>query len=238
MSGTLIALSGGMDSVTALGLVLAEPLDHAVEPVEVVIFKYGSKHNPHEFEAFYKVVRHYHDRIEYAHMIDLEGLFSCLPSSTSALINDDVEVPEGHYQESNMSLTVVPGRNTIFTAILLSIAQSKGLGSIVLGIHSGDHVIYPDCRPAWFHGMQHTVKAASENKVGLLAPFLNGDKTSIIRSGLAVGVPYHLTRTCYTDKPIACGRCGSCQERLEAFANNGIEDPIEYTTRELLPKSK
>ena len=85
--------------------------------------------------------------------------------------------------------------------------------------------------------MQGVYREASEKRVELKAPFLYMDKTAIIEQGLLIDTPYGMTRTCYKDQPVACGVCGSCQERLEAFHNNGIEDPIEYRSRELLPKT-
>jgi 7-cyano-7-deazaguanine synthase len=152
------------------------------------------------------------------------------------LVSGDA-IPEGHYQEESMRQTVVPGRNLLFISVLAAIAQSKGMERVWLGIHAGDHFIYPDCRRVFFVGARSAVEESSAGAVSLYAPFLTGNKTNIIKYGTYVGVPYHLTRTCYSDQLIACGRCGSCQERLEAFSQCGIADPLKYQTRELLPKS-
>ena len=135
-----------------------------------------------------------------------------------------------------MSQTVVPGRNLIMSSILASIAETVGAQQIYLGVHSGDHAIYPDCRPEFVEALDKTVKTSTDGKCVVVAPYLRGDKTSIIKDGLTMGVPYKDTRTCYKDQGIACGKCGSCQERLEAFKANGIEDPIEYETRTILAK--
>jgi 7-cyano-7-deazaguanine synthase len=225
----LIAMSGGMDSAT----VVAKALDEGRE-VFPICFQYGSKHNNHERVAAAQQA----SSLNMGPLIiwEIPGIFSEFKSN---LLKSGGEVPEGHYQDSNMAQTVVPGRNTIFAALLLGYAQSYGLDEIWLGIHSGDHMIYPDCRPAWFNSMQEVIMEASENKILLKAPFLFDDKTSIIKYGLNRNPPvnYKLTRTCYKDQPIACGKCGSCQERLEAFAANGVEDPVEYESRELLPKA-
>jgi len=223
----IVSLSGGMDSVT----VLSEAVDeYGSGSVQCVGFQYGSKHNPFENEAARQVASHYGVPFE---LIDLTHIGEKLNSN---LLRSGDAVPEGHYQEESMRQTVVPGRNLLFISVLTALAQSRGVLEVWLGIHSGDHFIYPDCRPEFFHSIRKGVKTAYE--VELCAPFLMGDKTSIIQRGLQLGTPYHLTRTCYTDQVVACGRCGSCQERLEAFRNNGVEDPIEYVTREALPKSE
>lgn len=221
----LVSLSGGMDSVT----VLAEALQ-GCNDVRAVGFCYGSKHNRYENDAAFAVAKFYGVPYE---LIDLTMIGKQLKSN---LLKTGDDVPEGHYQQSNMSQTVVPGRNLIFISILAAIAQSWKIDEVWLGIHSGDHVIYPDCRPEFFAAANAAVYTASEGLVTLQAPFLTGDKTTIIQRGLELGVPYRLTRTCYKDQEVACGKCGSCQERLEAFRNNGIADPIAYESRELLAK--
>ena len=135
-----------------------------------------------------------------------------------------------------MSQTVVPGRNLVFISIAMGIAWSRGAKYIYIGAHSGDHVIYPDCRPDFIVAMQEAVSYGSDRKVSLQCPFLYGDKFTILDEGFDLDVPYHLTRTCYKDQAVSCGRCGACQERLIAFKKHGITDPIEYESREILPK--
>lgn len=224
----LVALSGGMDSATVLGA--ARDALRPGDSIEAVGFRYGSKHNRYENEAAQKVAGVAGVPFE---LIDFTEVMSAFSSN---LLESGGEIPEGHYEEKTMSQTVVPGRNLIFISILTGLAWSKGANQVWLGIHSGDHAIYPDCRPTFFHAMNAAVVAGSDEKVELVAPFLHGNKTSIIAYGIKRNVPYYLTRTCYKHQPIACGRCGACQERLEAFANNGIPDPIEYESRDILPK--
>lgn len=218
----LISLSGGMDSVTLLGFLLASDYE-----VEAVGFTYGSKHNHYENEAALKAAEFYGVPFE---LLDLSEAFAGI---SSALMKTGGDIPEGHYEAESMKQTVVPGRNMIFISILAGIAESRGCGKVAVGVHSGDHAIYPDCRPGFIHAMSTAVSRATDGKVDLIAPFLGDDKGSIIKKGLGFlpPVPYDLTRTCYKDQEKACGVCGSCTERLEAFEANGIPDPIEYEER-------
>lgn len=227
MKKAVVALSGGVDSATAL----ATAWDEGVRVVAAVGFCYGSKHNPHENEAARKVAGYYDTPFE---LIDLTGAFA---GFKSALLATGDKLPEGHYEAESMRQTVVPCRNVIFSAILAGVAESRGADEVWLGIHAGDHFIYPDCRPVFFHAMRSAIKFATDDKVLLKAPFLNFPKREIIGLGKDLNVPYNLTRTCYSDRAVACGKCGSCQERLESFAYHGLNDPIEYETRELMAKA-
>jgi 7-cyano-7-deazaguanine synthase len=225
MPRAIVSLSGGMDSTALLDYVTAGRTAIAVG------FQYGSKHNRYEHQAAYAVAQHYGVPFK---MIDLTSVMENFKSAL--MMKDDAEVPEGHYEAETMRQTVVPGRNIIFASILAGVAWSEGAEQIYMGVHAGDHYIYPDCRPEFIDAMNEAVYRGTGGKVGLLAPFLHKDKTWIVGKGLENRVPFHLTRTCYKDQTIACGKCGSCQERLEAFKNNGVDDPIEYESRELLPK--
>lgn len=220
---TVLSLSGGMDSATLLGILLEQ--GNSVCPV---IFTYGSKHNAYENESAWQLFFHYRKLTPLINQpihLDLRMGFSSMKSNLMLSGND---IPEGHYAEESMKKTVVPGRNTIFIAYMLGIAESINADIICLGVHSGDHHIYPDCRLSYINHMRVVVKEASEGKIDLIAPLIQDDKTSIIKQGLELKVPYELTRTCYKDQAISCGKCGSCNERLEAFANNQIKDPIQY----------
>ncbi|MFA5152180.1 MAG: 7-cyano-7-deazaguanine synthase QueC [Clostridia bacterium] len=215
MSKILISLSGGLDSATLLALSTSQGKE-----VFCVGFRYGSNHNKYEIEAAEKLAEYY--KVPYS-VIDLSGVFSRFKSN---LLGG--EIPEGHYEDKSMALTVVPGRNIIFTSVLAGYAASEGIEEVGLGIHAGDHAIYPDCRPEFFLTMNSAVAAATDDKVCLCAPFLNLKKGQIVRVGLGLALPYELTRTCYKNQPIACGKCGSCQERIEAFEYNFTPDPVRY----------
>lgn len=221
----IVSLSGGMDSTS----VLARALDVSRE-VQCIGFSYGSKHNSYENAAAIRVAQHYNVPFK---LIDFSSVTAGFKSN---LLQSGEAIPEGYYEGENMRQTVVPGRNLIFISILMGIAWSNDAEEVWLGIHAGDHFIYPDCRPAFFKAMDEAVQLGSDGKVRLAAPYIDGNKTSIIKEGLELKVPYELTRTCYKDQEMACGKCGSCQERLSAFWDNKIQDPIPYETRELIPK--
>lgn len=225
MPKTVVSLSGGLDSAVALAY--AKSLGHELLAYG---FCYGSKHNKYENEAAANVAEHYHVPFR---LIDLSGVFKGFKSD---LLLSGGAIPEGHYEAESMKATVVPCRNLIFASILAGLAESEGADSILLGVHAGDHHIYPDCRPDFVGLLDAAIGRATSEKVQIEAPLLHINKSVIVKMGHELGVPFHLTRTCYTDGPIACGRCGSCQERLEAFALNRLRDPLEYETREPLPK--
>lgn len=223
----IVALSGGMDSTTVLAEIIYQ---HGKDQVEAIGFTYGSKHNKIENQQA-KLISD-----DMGVPFTLVDLTTVMTQFKSNLLKTGGPVPEGHYHESNMSETVVPGRNLIFISVLTGLAWSKGASEIWLGLHQGDHHIYADCRPVFFNAMNAAVISGSDERVKLVAPYLYGDKTSIIKRGLELGVKYEMTRTCYTEDEIADGKCGACQERLEAFAANGITDPLQYITRELIEK--
>lgn len=227
---TVVSLSGGLDSA----VLLADEIDfNRKNKIEVeilaVTFHYGSKHNQAENAAAARVAGHYNVRFRFINIDQVMwGFKSAMMGGSS--------IPEGHYEAESMRQTIVPGRNLIFASILAGIAESIGAQDIALGIHAGDHYIYPDCRPAFVDSLRNTILCSSDHKVKVSTPFLLWSKEQIVARGLQLELPFHLTRTCYTDNPIACGRCGSCQERLEAFVLNNAVDPLEYQSRELMPK--
>jgi 7-cyano-7-deazaguanine synthase len=220
----VMGLSGGMDSTTLLGFFL----EHGYS-VECCIFYYGSKHNQWENKAAQDVLDFYKDvgSLVKGRLINISQIMKGFKSN---LLLSGGDIPEGHYHAENMRQTVVPSRNLIFASIMAGIAESIGAEKIALGAHQGDHHIYPDCRAEFIKSLDETICLSSDRKVEVICPFLKDDKTSILQYGYAfkIPVPYHLTRTCYKDQAISCGKCGSCQERLSAFSFLGIADPIQY----------
>ena len=213
----VMGLSGGMDSTTVLDKLVYQGFD-----VVCLGFTYGSKHNQYENIAAENVAKHY--KVHYK-LIDLTVVFDGFKSN---LLKTGGDIPEGHYEQDNMSLTVVPGRNTIFASILLGAAESIGASKIALGVHQGDHAIYPDCRVEYIKALDTLLYLASDKKVEIITPFLHTNKIGILDFGIKNAVPYHLTRTCYKEQELSCGICGSCNERIEAFATRGIQDSIQY----------
>lgn len=223
----VLSLSGGMDSTTLLAEAMRE---HNV--IQTVGFCYGSKHNAYENMAARRVAKFF--KVPFK-LIDLSKAFEGFNSS---LMLDGDDIPEGYYEGENMRQTVVPGRNLIFASILAGIAESMEATEVFMGIHAGDHHIYPDCRPEFAIALAAAIKSSSDGKVNLAVPFIRIFKLHILKRGFELGVPYEFTRTCYKDQPVACGKCGSCQERLSAFAQIGMDDPIDYQSRILYPASK
>jgi 7-cyano-7-deazaguanine synthase len=241
-----VSLSGGMDSAVVLANTI-EKSGYEPDKIMAVGFTYGSKHNQWENAMAAQLCDHYGVKFE---LIDLRGVMNHFKSN---LLQSGGPVPEGHYEAESMRQTVVPGRNTIMVSIIAGLAESHGepappmrRGGILLpnkyipifiGVHAGDHHIYPDCRPNWVSAIQETIKHSTEDKILVVAPFLYVTKHFILETGLKFGVPFEMTRTCYNDQPVACGKCGSCQERLEAFHKADKTDPLEYESQELLPKT-
>jgi 7-cyano-7-deazaguanine synthase len=213
----LVVLSGGMDSVTALAFTRTVHTDQ----VHALTVDYGQRHDREIIAAEVQATR-FADRHD---VLSLRRIGTLLEGSA---LTDTVPVPEGHYSDDTMRATIVPNRNAILANIAAGIAVSRGLDSIVLGVHSGDHPIYPDCRPEFVTALENLLRVANDHPVRVDAPFLNTDKAGILRVGLRLGVDYAETWTCYQGRDRACGRCGSCVERLEAFSNIGVEDPLEY----------
>lgn len=215
----VLGLSGGMDSAT----LCAYYLDKGYE-VFPVSFNYGSKHNKYENYAARSLAVLWNLTIKEINLDFIGQLFK------SNLLKTGEAIPEGYYTDQNMSQTVVPGRNVIFISIMMGYAWSIGADTIAIGAHAGDHAIYEDCRAGFIAAMNAAVIAGSGDRVSLEAPFLYLDKYGILSIGLSLKnpVPYQFTRTCYKDQELSCGKCGSCQERLEAFKNFGVKDPIKY----------
>ena len=152
--------------------------------------------------------------------------------SHSALTGKDIAVPDGHYTSESMKITVVPNRNMIMYAVALGYAVNLEADAMYVGIHSGDHAIYPDCRPDFITGLQALALVANEGFIKpdfeIKAPFVNISKAEIAAKGNKLGVPYELTWSCYKGGDKHCGTCGTCVERVEAFQLAGVVDPTVY----------
>ena len=134
-------------------------------------------------------------------------------------------IPEGSYAEENMKSTVVPFRNGIMLAVAAGLAESYGLDTVLLANHSGDHAIYPDCRPEFVEAMDAAVKAGTYEGIRVVSPYCDITKRDIALRGRAIGLDYSLTYSCYKGGEKHCGKCGTCTERKEAL--EGF-DPTEY----------
>lgn len=214
----VVILSGGLDSSTILASVANK---FSRKNVNAVHFFYGQRHQ-REKESAQKIAEYYNIHL---HHIDLSGTFSAIKGNALTDI-ENVEVPEGHYTDPSMQITVVPFRNLIFISSAAALAASIGATNIYMGVHSGDHPIYPDCRPAFIHAAQEVLRLGHYESIKLKTPFVNKSKGEILEIGMKLKVPYELTWTCYKGEAEPCGKCGACVERAEAFKENGAEDPI------------
>lgn len=214
---TLVLLSGGMDSVTALHWARQEH-----EVVGAVSFDYGAKHNHREiplaaWHCAQSGVKH--------DIIDLDFVNRLFASD---LLKSGGEVPEGHYADETMKRTVVPFRNGIMLAIACGFAESREAEALVIAAHAGDHTIYPDCREPFMQGMAAAMREGTYARIELLSPFIHLDKAGIAKLGASLGVDYGKTWSCYKGGDLHCGKCGTCVERIEAFALAGLDDPTLY----------
>ena len=252
----VVSLSGGMDSSTLLLRCISEYAN-----VTALSFDYGQKHNVEleraqqlvdyinensvefktELSASPVVAKVKYGKIKYQ-VIKLDGLVNLL---NSALVQGGEDVPEGHYEEDNMKATVVPNRNKIFASLVQAVALSEAMASendtdIALGIHAGDHAIYPDCRQEFRDADDNAFRLGNweADKVGYFTPYLETDKFGILQDGQTLvkdlGIDfnevYRRTNTSY--KPFPSGnsdyKSASSVERIEAFIKLGVNDPVQY----------
>jgi 7-cyano-7-deazaguanine synthase len=127
-----------------------------------------------------------------------------------------------------MKATVVPNRNMVMLALATAYAITLKAEAVYYGAHSGDHTIYPDCRPEFIKSMDNTMKLCDWNRIELRVPYMRMTKSDILRIGKELKVDYSHTWTCYKGELTSCGKCGSCRERLEAFEIAGMDDPLTY----------
>ena len=218
MKKAVIILSGGMDSTTlAYDIVKGGKYDE----VHAISFDYGQVHSK-ELECA-KITATKLGLCNHS-VVDLSSLGNLLNSA----LTGDCPVPEGAYDDENQKLTVVPNRNMIMLSIAAGYAMSISATDLYYGAHTGDHVIYCDCRPEFVDELNHVMAIAHYTPVKIIAPYLHYGKGNIAAKGMLLGVPYEDTWTCYKGGEISCGKCGSCDERKKAFEFAGFTDPLEY----------
>ncbi|MCM1076685.1 MAG: 7-cyano-7-deazaguanine synthase QueC [Bacteroides sp.] len=206
---TLLVLSGGMDSVTMLW-------EYADTIAAAVTFQYGSNHNRREAEC----AKWNCDKLGIRwYEIDLSFMGEYFESS---LLSGADAIPEGTYDDSNMRSTVVPFRNGIMLSVAAGLAETLGLSNVMIANHSGDHAIYPDCRPAFIESMGAAIADGTYEHIKLLAPYTNISKAEIAMHGKKLGVDYTHTYSCYKGGERHCGKCATCVERREALLAAGI----------------
>lgn len=239
MKYAVMSLSGGMDSTSLLLRLIRDGYQ-----VSCYTYDYGQKHSIEIERA--------KDNIEYLNRKNIEvyheiiDIKSAMMSFNSSLIDNESKIPEGHYESKQMKSTVVPNRNAIFSSILyghaLSISSKLNCDVIIgLGVHSGDHEIYPDCRPEFYNALDIAFRLGNwgSERISFHLPYLNGDKKTILSDALncctELGLDFETifknTNTSYNpdSQGRSSGKSGADIERILAFHEIGIKDPVEYT---------
>ncbi len=220
----VILLSGGLDSSTVLYQAKADGCQ-----CYAISFDYQQRHRK-ELNSALMVANT-------AGVIEHQVVnFDLRPWGGSALTDDKINLPQGRSlaeMADNIPITYVPARNTIFLSFALGYAEAIAAKRVYIGVNALDYSGYPDCRPDYIQAVQEvfrlgTKQGRSGEPIKIIAPLIDLKKTEIIQLGNQLGVPWHLTWSCYAGNDIACGVCDSCQLRLEAFAELGLKDPVPY----------
>jgi len=212
-------VSGGLDSVTMAYLWKSKGLKQSI-----LSFNYGQRHSKELFYAE-RQARLLNVPHQIINLADVKKLFS------NSALTSDIEVPEGHYAEDNMAVTVVPNRNAIMLTIAASYASSIGASAVATAVHTGDHYQYPDCRLEFLLALQKMwcVSMGTTDVPNILSPYLDWSKAQIAEQAGDLGVPIEQTWSCYKGGEQHCGCCGTCVERIEALHLAGVNDPTVYT---------
>jgi 7-cyano-7-deazaguanine synthase len=213
----VVLLSGGLDSATAAAQAIADGYE-----LIALSFHYGQRHD-RELIAAKQIVQHLGIKDYLVMDINLAQW------DDSALTNRTIDVPTDGVQPDIIPITYVPGRNTVFLAIALSLAEAKEAEAIYLGINAVDYSGYPDCRPEYLAAVQHLATLSSKaglegHAPKLVAPLIMDSKLDIVHRALRLGVPIHLTWSCYQGKEKPCGVCDACRIRDRALIDAGRAD--------------
>ncbi|MCI4350506.1 MAG: 7-cyano-7-deazaguanine synthase QueC [Thermoplasmata archaeon] len=217
--GSVVLLSGGMDSATALAMALRKD-----PPVHALTFHYGQRHR-REITWARALARHYHVT---QHQVIEIPVGALLPS---ALTDPTSRLPRGRTGRASIPATYVPARNTILLAIALGYAEGRNFARIYIGANAVDYSGYPDCRPEFFRAFERLAALATKAGVEgswrprVMTPLLRMSKAQIVRRGERLGVPWDLTWSCYEGGRRPCGMCDACRLRAKGFAEAGVTDP-------------
>jgi len=223
----VVLLSGGMDSCVSTAIARER---HGAPNIALLHAGYGQRTQRRERQAFEEIADFYgvRDRlvVQLDHFRAIGG---------SALTDEKIAVPENELgapgpHGSAIPVTYVPFRNAHFLSVAVSWAEAIGAGAIYIGAVAEDSSGYPDCRPEYYKVFQELIRVGTrpETQIEMGTPVITLKKSEIIRRGLELGAPLHLTWSCYQDEEMACGACDSCLLRLRAFAEAGAVDPIPY----------
>ncbi|OAG27075.1 7-cyano-7-deazaguanine synthase QueC [Thermodesulfatator autotrophicus] len=212
-------VSGGLDSCVAAAC--------AAKNYELAFLhvKYGQRTEARELRAFNKIADFY--KVKYRLITSVPALKDI---GGSALTDEKLKVPEGSVSTDGIPITYVPFRNAHFLAIAVSWGEVLGAKRIFIGASQVDFSGYPDCRASFFEAFNQVIKEGTrpETDIRIETPLINLSKAEIVKLGIKLGAPLHLTWSCYQREDMACGRCESCLLRLKGFKEAGLEDPIPY----------
>lgn len=222
----IVLLSGGVDSTTCLAVALqgCKP-----EDVMAVNMYYGQKHR-REIESARRIAAYYGVEIM---EVDMSPIFS--KSDCSLLASSDKAIPHESYADQQKETggqpvsTYVPFRNGLMLSAAASIAVSVGASLVYYGAHADDAAgnAYPDCSTSFTEAINRAIYEGTGGNVSVIAPFVTFNKAEVVKTGLALGVPYKMTWSCYEGGEKPCGKCGTCIDRAKAFAMNGVDDLYE-----------
>jgi len=218
----VVLLSGGMDSCVTAAIA------RETHELALVHASYGQRTEARERRAFDEIADFYGVRERLAVRLDH---FSQIGGS--ALTDARIAVPENQLHTSGIPSTYVPFRNAHFLAVAVSWAEVLGARAVFIGAVAEDSSGYPDCRPEYYRAFQQVIREGTrpETQIEIVTPVIALRKSQIIRRGISLGAPLHLTWSCYQFGEEACGACDSCVLRLRAFAEAGAADPIVYRAR-------
>jgi 7-cyano-7-deazaguanine synthase len=222
----VVLLSGGMDSCVSAAIAHER---HGAGNVAALHASYGQRTEARERRAFTDVANFYEIRERLVAQLDhfraIGG--SALTDRKIAVPEDELGVPGPH---GDIPVTYVPFRNAHFLSVAVSWAEAIGAEAVYIGAVAEDSSGYPDCRPEYYRAFQELVRVGTrpETKIEIVTPVITLKKSEIIRRGVELGAPLHLTWSCYQSEDAACGACDSCLLRLRAFAEAGVPDPIPY----------
>ncbi len=223
----VVLLSGGMDSCVCTAIARER---HGASNIALLHASYGQRTQERERRAFEDIGDFYGERerlvVQLEHFRAIGG---------SALTDKSISVPENELgapgpQGSAIPVTYVPFRNAHFLSVAVSWAEAIGAGAIYIGAVAEDSSGYPDCRPEYYKVFQELIRVGTrpETQIEIVTPVIRLKKNEIVRRGIELGAPLHLTWSCYQKEDVACGACDSCLLRLRAFAEAGVPDPIPY----------
>ncbi len=217
---SICLVSGGMDSCVTAAIAAGD-----LDELAFLHVSYGQRTEVHERKAFNDIADHY--RVEKRLDVSIEYLARI---GGSSLTDEKVAVTEADLTSKEIPTSYVPFRNANMLAIATSWAEVIGATAIYIGAVAEDSSGYPDCRPEFYEAFQKTIDAGTkpETRIEIRTPIIHLSKAEIVKKGIALSAPLHLTWSCYRSETLACGTCDSCALRLRGFSQAGIADPINY----------